>query len=386
MKRFTILAAAISLLISLALPIAVAAPSLGSKCNREGEVAHMSQLLICAKVGKVLKYVAATPDAIGAPSRPSAVVPAKNVDPTVLKAFTSFNHSACTQPHQHIVMTYLTSPNYSQNMVDGQKALLEKAASCYDAYFDRQININVVMATEKDYDFLAAQKTNGQPVFDDIRLRWLKFMTGRITPVQGKLGGTFAGSAGWNPATDSGWLILLDATANKTPDPHVASHEFVHVLQSFSKSVFFPNYGDGSSEVDYVNMPPWFWEGTAELFSYDSISSQPGYLTLYMAETRMQGRQGPNQNKISTPAALVTTMQELKSSPNGQSNMLSYALGSQVCEYILATYGYSKYWQIMKNAGQFKNFDENIKSAIGLTQDELFLKSAPFVLSQWKLS
>jgi hypothetical protein len=105
-----------------------------------------------------------------------------------------------------------------------------------------------------------------------------------------------------------------------------------------------------------------------------------------MAETRMQGRQGPNQNKISTPAALVTTMQELKSSPNGQSNMLSYALGSQVCEYILATYGYSKYWQIMKNAGQFKNFDENMKSVIGLTQDELFLKSAPFVLSQWKLS
>jgi len=64
MKRFTILAAAISLLMSLASPLAVAAPSLGSKCNREGAIAHMSQLLICAKVGRVMKYVAASPDAV----------------------------------------------------------------------------------------------------------------------------------------------------------------------------------------------------------------------------------------------------------------------------------------------------------------------------------
>ena len=55
-----------------------------------------------------------------------------------------------------------------------------------------------------------------------------------------------------------------------------------------------------------------------------------------------------------------------------------------MCEYILATYGYDKYWQIMKNAGVYKDFNENLQKTIGISMNDLFVTSAPWVLSQWK--
>lgn len=267
-------------------------------------------------------------------------------------------------------------------MLAQQKVLFEQAMSCYNAYFDKSVNINIALLTENDYDFLAAQTTGGTPTFDAIQLRWAKFMMDRINSGAGR----FAGSAGWSTSTNSAWVLMIDSTKSTVPDAHGAAHEFVHILQSYSKSGLFPFYGDGANDDTYVNLPNWFWEGTAELFSYASISNSAGTFSAQMAEARTQGNGAPTLNKISTTSEVIKTLTSLKAPSSQEANSMMYALGSVASEYLLSMYGYKKYFQIMKGAAAFKDFDENLKSAIGLSQEELFTKAAPFILSQWKLT
>ena len=379
MKRKIILVLSASLFLSPILP-AHAEPKLGGVCKREGEIAHMpSGTFVCSKVGKVLKYINGNANSAGAGS---SVIADKNVDPTVLKVYSSYDHAACKGKHPNFNATYLTSSTYKPTMLAQQKTLFDQAMSCYSGYFDRTVTINIALLTESDYDFLANQTTNGVPTFDAIQLRWAKFMMERL----GSGAGRFAGSAGWNVATNSAWVLMIDSSKSTMPDAHGAAHEFVHILQSYSKSVFFPYYGDGSTDADYINVPNWFWEGTAELFSYSSISSTAGIFSAQMAQVRTQGKGSPSLNKISNSNDFVATIKKLEKPSDQEANSMMYALGSVVCEYILATYGYEKYWKLMQNAGIYKDFSENLQKTIGVDLAGLYAKSAPFVLSQWKLT
>jgi len=379
MRNKLIFALSVSLVVTPIFP-AHAEPKLGAICKREGEIAHMQNgTLICSKVGKTLKYISGNANAVGSAA---TAIPDKDVDPTVLKAYKSYNHAACKEKHPNFTAVYLASPTYKPTMLAQQKVLFEQAMSCYSGYFDHNVTINIAVLTELDYEFLASQMTSGIPTFDAIQLRWAKFMMERL----GSGAARFAGSAGWNVATNSAWVLMIDSSKSTVPDAHGAAHEFVHILQSYSKSGFFPYYGDGSTDADYLNVPNWFWEGTAELFSYASISSSAGIFSVQMAQARTQANGAPSLKKIANTNEVITTIKRLGAPSTQEANSMMYALGSVACEYLLATYGYTKYWQIMQNAGTYKDFSENLKATIGITQDEFFAKAAPFVLSQWKLS
>ena len=105
-----------------------------------------------------------------------------------------------------------------------------------------------------------------------------------------------------------------------------------------------------------------------------------------MLEARYQAKETPSLNKITTNDEVVATLQKLQEPAYQEGNLMNYALGSVICEYTLATYGYAKYWQLMKNAGVYKDFNENLKATLGLGLNELFVNAAPFILSQWKLN
>lgn len=379
MKRLLVSSLVCSLLFLSIVP-ANAAPKLGATCKRVGEIAHVpTGTLICSKVGKTLKYKGFDAGTSGSDNK---ITEDKNVDPIVLKTYNAYNHIACKGSHPNFVANYLTSPTYKADMLAKQKVLFEQAMSCYNDYFDHKVTINIALLNETDYEFLASQNTNGAPTFDAIQLRWVKFMMDRLNSGAG----TFAGSAGWSNTAKSAWVLMIDSSKSSTPDAHGAAHEFVHILQSYSKSVFSPYYGDGSTDADYLNVPNWFWEGTAELFSYASISSNAGIFSSQMTQARGQANGAPSLKKITSTDEFISTIKKLASPSNQEANSMMYALGSVVCEYLLATYGYVKYWQIMQSAGVYRDFNENLKANIGITQDDFFAKAAPFVLSQWKLS
>ncbi len=375
MKRSSILVLLVGLL-SYSIPPALAASKIGSGCKHAGDILQLSAgNLICTKVGKVLKFE--KPKSISKPTNSATI---SNVDPIVFKAFNSYNHEACKGKHPNFTAKYLTSPGYSTALLAQQKVLFEQAMSCYNSYFEHPVVINIALVNEDDYEFLVSQKSNGLPVFDEIQLRWAKFMMSRLSSGAG----SFAGSAGWSIPSTSAWVLMIDSSFSSSPNAHGAAHEFVHILQSYSKSPFFPYYGDGSTSADYVNMPTWFWEGTGELLSYESISGDVSEFSENMHEVRNQGQESPSLNKIKTEDQVVATFEALEN-PNGQeANMMCYAIGSVMSEYILANFGYEKYFQIMKNAGVYRDFSENLKATIGLTSHDLYVSAAPFVLSQWK--
>ena len=377
MKKIAYAIAIFSIFFSTA-PV-MAAPQLGASCKQEGAIAHIDgKVLICARVGKVLKYV----NGDGQVGLGPTVKADQNVDPTVAKAFATYDHAACKGAHPNFSASYLVSDTYSQTMLVKQKALFEQAMSCYSRYFDHQVNINIALLTESDYNFLASQMINGKPIYDEKQLRWAKFMMDRIGTGKGR----FAGSAGWSVTTDSAWVLMIDSSKSQTPDVHGAAHEFVHILQSYSRSNNFPFYGDGSTDADYVNLPTWFWEGTAELFSYNSISPSAGIFSANMALARTQAKESPTLNKIATSSQLISTLKLVEAPSNQEANMMNYALGSVECEYILAKYGYAKYWHLMQGASIYLDFDENLRKNLGISKADLYAQSAPFVLSQWKAS
>ena len=336
-KRISIFASVLIICKVLYLDIAVAAPQLGKPCKQEGSVGHFEgKGFTCALVGKKLTWISSNGIFQGGPS--SASKSDLNVDPFVAKVYNAYDHKACKSSHPNFDATYVSTPNYSLDMLKKQKVLFEQAMSCYNNYFDRKITINIALATENDFDFMASQTTNGKPVFDLIQLRWIKFMMDRI----GSGAGRFAGSAGWSKTTDSAWVIMIDSSKNTQPDAHGAAHEFVHILQSYSKSPISEFYGDGSNDATYLNLPPWFWEGTAELFSYASITSSAGLFSAQMAVARSQANGAPSMKKINSSAEVVSTLQKLVAPSNQEANMMNYALGSVACEYLLGTYGYAK--------------------------------------------
>jgi hypothetical protein len=379
MKRLLISVVTCSVLTISVTPVQ-AAPKLGATCKRVGEIAHITNgTLICSKVGKFLKYKSFDSNSAGSVNN---AIPDEKVDSMVLKAYNAYNHAVCNGSHPNFIANYLASPTYKADMLAKQKVLFEQAMSCYSDYFDHKATINIAFVNESDYEFLASQKTNGVQTFDAIQLRWAKFMMERLSSGAG----TFAGSAGWGVASNSAWVLMIDSSKSSMPDAHGAAHEFVHILQSYSKSVFYPYYGDGSSNADYLNVPNWFWEGTAELFSYASINSSAGAFSAQMAQARLQANGAPSLKKITNTNEFITTIKKLGAPSGQEENSMMYGLGSVVCEYLLGTYGYAKYFQIMQNAGVYRDFNENLKANIGITQDDFFAKAAPFVLSQWKLS
>jgi hypothetical protein len=386
MRRIIILVLAISL---SGLSAAQAAPGkIGGPCTKIDSLTHVSGLtLVCASSGKKLvwkKYLANQP-AKSAPSAPAqSSAPAIAIDPLVQKAYAAFDHQSCNGSHPNFEADYLVSSTYSKIMLEKQKLLFEQAMACYNRYFDRKIKITIALGTQNDSDFLSTQMLGTKSMFDANQIHWIKDMSARITATGSGSGNRAAGSAGWNVNSDQAWVVMIDSTFDSEPDQHMASHEFVHILQSYSRSKFFQDYGAGSSPKDYVNMPPWFWEGTAELFSYESIKPTVQLFAAQMLEARNQGKEAPSLNKITTTDQVISTLELLQAPTNQEANMMTYALGSVLCEYILATYGYSSYWKLMQNAGVYQDFNENLQQSLGVNLKDLYSKSAPFILSQWK--
>lgn len=375
MKRISYLVLCFLLFIS-SNNVANAASKIGTSCKKLGMILPISDgYLLCTKVGTVLKYERPPKKASTNEGTTSDEMELK-----VVQAFNAYDHEACKGSHRNFVATYLTSPGYSTAMLAKQKVLFDQAMSCYNNYFDNPVKINVMLLTNKDYDFLATQQSDGKPLVDQIQLRWAKFMMDRISSGPSR----FAGSAGWSVPNSSAWVLMIDSTLSTSPDAHGAAHEFVHILQSYSKSVFFPFYGDGSTSADYVNMPTWFWEGSGELLSYESLSKTAVEFSSHMRDVRNQAQGAPTLNKISTIEDVISRFQSLED-PNGQeANSMCYALGTVLTEYMLGTFGYQKYFQIMKNAGTYRDFNDNLIQTIGISKNELYKQAAPFVLSQWK--
>lgn len=387
-KRASIFVASL-LVVTAGLP-ASAAPTAWSSCSKLGQVVKIAGANFhCIKTarGNFAFAPANMPNGSAAPIPGGSGKSDAKVDPVTLAAYNAFDHKACLSTHPNIVANYFNSPGYSKTMLASQKSLFETSMNCFSAYFNRKITVNLYFGTEKDYDWFAnSTNSSGNKTFSANQLQWLKFRTDAIAKTANGNGNRAAGSAEWDKPSDSAWVLMLDSTFNSTPNVHMAAHEFVHILQSFSRASLFDSYSYDQTPANHINMPAWFWEGTAELFSFAAISTDVNHFSADIGANGTDVKENISLNKISSTDDVIKTFSLLNEPQGQEANSMSYSLGRIECEYILATYGYAKYQAIMKNAGSYKDFSENLKTTLGLSTLELLSKSAPFVLSQWKLA
>ena len=64
----------------------------------------------------------------------------------------------------------------------------------------------------------------------------------------------------------------------------------------------------------------------------------------------------------------------------------AYTVGFHLWEYLIATYGFDSYWDIVKNVQSANSYDEAIKQAIGISKSQLYSDAAPYILKQFKIA
>jgi len=65
-------------------------------------------------------------------------------------------------------------------------------------------------------------------------------------------------------------------------------------------------------------------------------------------------------------------------------NEFSYSAGQIVWEYFIGKYGIEKFIDFLKNIPKTQNFNENLKTTIGLDRDSFYREAGRYLLDTWK--
>jgi hypothetical protein len=254
---------------------------------------------------------------------------------------------------------------------------LKEAAAVFDSLFQSPITIKVLFATENDIEYVSSQnryfsdsadqlKRLGT-LFDKSGPAWITGGGGYYTRDGRTEGSVFLGTTSWGSANAyyPEWI-------------QVASHEYFHVVQQY---LYFPNVAE--SDLDFNRkVPQHFREGSANFFGYALSSNNLGWYSDAMDISLIRYWRGSGQGIASkTEADMISLLRftEFRTDPNAFE--LGYPIGAIFWEWVVGTYGYEKFTELMREFGRSKDFNESTTKILGLGKEELYKNSAPYLLS-----
>ena len=138
-----------------------------------------------------------------------------------------------------------------------------------------------------------------------------------------------------------------------------------------------------SSEAEYNRIQPLhFREGGANAVGYLTSFGNLGWSSDAMSWLVWQ-RASDNRGWIEVKTLddayrmMIGTEQRL---PNEAFEM-SYAIGAIMYEWVIGTYGREGFIRILNQLATASSFDEALRNSIGISQNELYVKSAGYVYS-----
>ena len=60
---------------------------------------------------------------------------------------------------------------------------------------------------------------------------------------------------------------------------------------------------------------------------------------------------------------------------------MSYAIGALMYEWVIAEYGFEKFTRLVSLIGKSSTMDQALQGSLGISKDELYARSAPYLLS-----
>jgi hypothetical protein len=307
---------------------------------------------------------------------------------TKLKAYQEIRNAISTKPLQNIKLQYSISPNISSDLKKEFIQKTEIASQLYDQFFTQPEIINVYFQTSKDQKYIRNHPIMGRDAsdFDQWFKDWengsnTSHLIGLIAKYV-EFGGEAQGHTG----------VLVSASSSKATlglyAQQVVAHEYFHVIQDrykYQRDKIGYEISPTGFDLYY---PPIFREGSANTIATAvSMKSFEDYLLFYQIFISANtGTWAPKIfNEQTSTKKIIETLNQIEYSKRfPDAHWTAYPLGSLVFEWFIAEYGFNAYKKLIFNQEQELPFEENLKQAVGITLDQLYVKAAPHVLAGFK--
>ena len=141
-----------------------------------------------------------------------------------------------------------------------------------------------------------------------------------------------------------------------------------------------------NDEREYNKLQPLhFREGGANTIGYLTGFRNLGWSSDAMNWLVWQ-RGGDNRNwiEIKSIEEAIRMMEGTEQREPEQAFEMSYAIGALMYEWVVGAYGLEGFKKLLKQLATAPSFDVALQNSIGVTQSELYKKSAPYVYSVFK--
>ena len=88
--------------------------------------------------------------------------------------------------------------------------------------------------------------------------------------------------------------------------------------------------------------------------------------------------------KVQTSDDAVRMMTATEDREPSQAFEMGYAIGSVMYEWLIGTYGLDGFKSLLNQFATASSFDSALQNSVGITQNEFYARSAPYVLSAFR--
>ena len=304
---------------------------------------------------------------------------------TKLKAYKEIKNAAAGKSIKNIELKYVISKHLPAQLRTEYIRQTEQASRLYDQFFTRPVVVNNYFQTEKDAAFIKTHPVLKRD-FNSFT-RWFEsWPKGKETEHTVGLAAWFFKSGGKSEG-HTGVLTASNGSIAKLRlySHQVVAHEYFHVVQDFYKQSQDEIGYEGVSEYD-IYYPPIFREGSANTIATAiSMDSFEDYLLFYQIFLSQKKDQYAPKifTRINSVPNTVELLKEMSVREGGDQDVheASYSMGSLLFEWVIAEYGFEGYKKLVQNQIVGNSFEDNVKTSLGLTLDQLYKAAAPHILA-----
>ena len=305
---------------------------------------------------------------------------------TRVAAYKSMSAVPVDPAAKKITFDYIIQPSFPAEVANAIKKQSNDVATRLSGLLDKNLEIKLILVTEKDRDFIANTLNSYIPNPD-----WLGALSiindyGTKEAFYSR-SGTGGGTAFYLKDKNYGYYLghTSSLATLETYWPEVAPHEMTHVIQGVLTSGVDMN-GSQYPEGD----PNARWNGHLIEGSANTLGMGWGFENLgwYSDEMDFLFCRDVNFFKskvtMATSADAIKLIERIERRDNPINGSFAYSAGQILWEYYIGTYGAQKYFDLLTNLPNTENFNENLKKTIGLSRDQFYKAAAPYLLSHWK--
>ena len=292
-------------------------------------------------------------------------------------AYTNFNNFMRRENSNNLAISVVIRPGVPKELADYSIAQIKGAALFWDYLFHKGSKLDILLVTEKDSDYMENAGRDYVTNLDSFN---------RIGQIDKNYGNTWImGEVRSNRSTNQFNSKLILATTSFADTDRmdngwiqVPAHETFHVIFDY-----YMSQKPVRSEGEYLRRAPqYFIEGAANYFGYSYAMKNLGWYSdgLDVSLSVIWKSLG-TWRTVKTESDLIELLKATEGYAPQQAFEASYALGAIFTEWIVAEYGFEALMRILENLAKSDNFDQNLKSSIGIDRDEAYRKAAPYLLS-----